>query len=103
MSIAKPEQSAIGLQNLDPTVRALMSNVANHRYHHVVAKILVSAAIALGSCIGAAAPASADPNSFGTDPNPFGSLSCSCQETTPPGGPALKEDLNRGIRGGLSA
>jgi hypothetical protein len=89
MSIAKPEQSANGLPN--------------YGYRQVITKILGGAAIGLGLFVGVAAPASADSHLSGTDPNPFGALSCSCQETTSPGGPALREELNRGIRGGLSA
>ena len=69
------------------------------QHHKVITKILVSAAIALGAFVGAAAPASADPNPIGTKPNPFGGLSCSCQETAPPG----SSEIERGIREGLSA
>ena len=73
------------------------------QHHQVITKILVSGAIALGSLVGAAAPASADPNAIGgTGPNPFGVLGCNCQETASPGSTALKE-IQRGIRGGLSA
>ena len=68
----------------------------------MITKLLVSAAIALGSCVGLAAPASADTNPIGTDPNPFGALSCSCRETAPPSSPALGKEIERGIRGGLS-
>jgi hypothetical protein len=72
--------------------------------HQVITKILVSAAIALGSCVAGAAPASADPNPISTDPHPFGALSCSSRsrETAPPGSPALREEMERGIRDGLS-
>ena len=71
------------------------------QHFQVITKILVSAAIALGSCVGGAAPASADPNPSGTDPNPFGALSCSCREETAlAGSPALRE-IERGIRAGL--
>jgi hypothetical protein len=74
------------------------------QHHKVITKILVSAAIALGSCVGGAAPASAeDPDPIGTDPNPFGGLRCSCQETAPPGSPALREEVERGLRKGQSA
>jgi hypothetical protein len=69
--------------------------------HQVITKILVSAAIALGSCIGGAASASADPNPTGTDPNPFGALGCNCRETAPLG--SSGEQMERGIRAGLSA
>jgi hypothetical protein len=89
MSIAKPEQSALGLPKSG--------------YGRVITKILVSAAIAVGSCVGVAAPASAEEDAFGADPNPFSGFSCSCQETAPPDGPARTEELNRGIRAGFSA
>lgn len=67
-------------------------------------KIFVGVALVLGSLILilGAAPAGADPNSYGSDPNPFGSLTCNCQETTPPSGPALNQELDRGLRAGLS-
>jgi hypothetical protein len=70
---------------------------------HMITKILVSAAIALGSGVGIAAPASADPNPSGTDPNPFGALSCSCREGTAPAGSPAPGDIERGIRAGLVA
>jgi hypothetical protein len=73
------------------------------QHHQVITKILVSAAIAVGSLVGAAAPASAGPNPSGTEPNPFSALSCSCRETAPPGNPALTEEMEKGIWGGLSA
>jgi hypothetical protein len=69
---------------------------------NMITKMLVSDAIVLGSLVVGAAPASADPNQSDTQPNPFGSLTCSCQETTPAGGPALTAELDRGIRNGLS-
>jgi hypothetical protein len=68
------------------------------QHRRAITKILFSAAIALGSSVGAAAPASADPNAIG------GGLSCSCQETAPPGSPAQREEeIERGIRAGLAA
>ena len=67
-----------------------------------ITKILVSGAVVLGAWVGAAAPASADANSYGADQNAFGSLTCSCQVTAPLSGPALTNELNRGIRGGLA-
>ena len=73
------------------------------QHHQVITKILVSEAIALGSWVAGAAPASADANPIGTDPNPFGALGCSCRETAPPGSPALREEMERGIRAGLAA
>jgi hypothetical protein len=73
------------------------------QHRQLITKMLVSAAIVLGSCVGGAAPASADPDPIGTDPNPFGALSCSCQETTSAGSPALRDEIDRGIRAGLYA
>jgi hypothetical protein len=64
---------------------------------------MISAAIVLGSGVALAAPATAGPNSTGTDPNPYSGFSCNCQETAPPGSPALSEEINRGIREGHSA
>ena len=72
-------------------------------YHQLITKILVSAAIALGSWVVGAAPANADENPIGTEPNPFGALGCSCREIAPPGGPAPGAEMERGIRMGLSA
>jgi hypothetical protein len=71
--------------------------------HQVIMKMLVSGAIALGVWVGVAAPASADANSVGANPNQFGALRCSCQEAASPGSPALTEEMKRGIRAGLSA
>jgi hypothetical protein len=68
----------------------------------VITKILVGAAIALGAGLAAAAPAAAGPNPIGTDPNPYGTLGCSCRETAPAGSPQLREKINRGIREGLT-
>jgi hypothetical protein len=75
------------------------------QHHKVITKILISAAITLGLWAAGATPASADPNpnTVGTDPNPFGGLSCNCRETAPAGGPERKEQIDRGIREGLSA
>jgi hypothetical protein len=66
-----------------------------------ITKILVGAALVLGSCVVGAAPASAEENPV--DQNPFAALGCSCQETPSPGSPALTEELERGILGGISA
>ena len=71
--------------------------------HNVITKLLVSAAIALGCGVAVAAPASADPNAFGTEPNPFSGLSCSCRETAPVGSPLLREEIERGLREGYTA
>jgi hypothetical protein len=60
------------------------------------AKVLVSAAMAVGSSVGAAAPASAE------DENVFGTLTCSCWQTAPPAGSDLSE-INRGLRSAHSA
>ena len=71
------------------------------QHHHVITKILVSAAIVLSAGVAGAAPASANTN--GTDPNPFGGLRCNCQETAAPGSPALRAEIERGIQKGHSA
>jgi hypothetical protein len=73
------------------------------RHHQVIAKILIGAAVALGSYVGGAPPVGADPNPIGSGPNPFGGLSCSCPETAAPGSPALREGIERGIRQGRTA
>jgi len=72
--------------------------------YQAVTKILVSAAIVVGSYVGGAAPASADPNPPSPSLNPFSALSCSwCRETALAGSPALKAEIDRGIQEGLSA
>ncbi|OBC00774.1 hypothetical protein A5782_21010 [Mycobacterium sp. 852002-40037_SCH5390672] len=53
-------------------------------------RILVSAAVVFGPCVLAAAPA-------GADPNPFSTLSSSCNETAPAGRDALLQGIRRGI------
>ena len=54
----------------------------------MIAKVLVSAAIALGAAVVVAAPANADPN--------FSNLSCSCRQTPPNADPVVTE--NQGIQ-----
>jgi hypothetical protein len=66
------------------------------------AKMLVSAAIAVGCCLGAAAPASAGPDAFEVDENVFGALTCGCWQTAPPGDSTLSE-IDRGLRSAHSA
>jgi hypothetical protein len=90
MSIANLKRSAIGLQNLDPTV--------------LIAKTLISAAIVLTSSVVGAAPASADTDPASAGPNPFSTLSCNCRQAAPPDSPALRqEEVHRGIQAGLTA
>ena len=67
-----------------------------------ITKMIVGAVIVLGSGAVAAAPASADPNPSSTHLNPFGSLTFSCQSTAPASGAALRDQIDRGIRNGLS-
>ena len=69
----------------------------------MITKMLVSAAIVLGSLVAGAAPTSADPNHSDASPNPFGGLGCNCRETAAPGSPALTAEINRGIQRGHSA
>jgi hypothetical protein len=61
-----------------------------------ITKLLVSIAVTVGSAVLVAAPASADPNTFG--PNPFGGLGSSCRVTSSHSG----QGINRGIRDGLA-
>ena len=102
-AVKQSDSRGVGL-GIKPYHRFISRKEDDMTTQQVITKILVSAAIAVGSWVGAAAPASADPNAIGTDPNPFGGLSCSsCQETAPPGSPALREQIERGIREGHSA
>jgi hypothetical protein len=71
-------------------------------HHQVLTKILASAAIAVGSAVGGA-PARADPNPIGTDPNAFAALSCGYRDTASADAEALREEIARGIRAGFSA
>ncbi len=103
MSIENSEMSALGSPNSGLAGPAPMTRVAKRRYHKVITKILVSAAIVLGSGVAGAAPASAGPDTVGTPPNPFAGFGCSCQETAPAGSPALREEIDRGLREGHTA
>ena len=69
----------------------------------VITKTLAGAAVILGSCVVGAAPANADPNPSGTQPNPFAGLTCSCQPKAPTGSAVPAGELDRGIRKALSA
>lgn len=73
------------------------------QHHQLITKILIGAAIALGVYVGGAAPVRADGNPIGSAPNPFGGLSCNCRETNPPGSPALKDEIERGLRQGRAS
>jgi hypothetical protein len=61
----------------------------------VITKILFSGVIVLGTSLGLAAPA-------GADPSVFNDLSCSCPQTVSNTGPSVVDQINRGIRSGLS-
>lgn len=78
-----------------PTAPAPTTNVARYRCHRGITNLLISTAIALGSGVGGTATASADPN-------PFGTLGCSCRDMAPVGGPVVGEETDRGIRDGLA-
>jgi len=67
----------------------------------MIAKTLVSTAVVLGSLVVGAAPAFAAPNPSPAHQNPFGSLSVSSRETVPASG-SLAQELDRGLRDGLS-
>lgn len=68
----------------------------------MITKMLVSAAAVLACFVVGAAPASADPNLSDTQTNPFGSLTCSCQQIPPADGQAVTAELDRGIRNAFS-
>jgi hypothetical protein len=89
MSIANLKRSTFGLPHLDPTV--------------LITRTLISAAIALGSYLGLAAPASADSNPANADRDPYSTLSCRCHEPAPAASPAVREEIHRGIQEGHSA
>ena len=83
MFFTSSQRSVLGLPNLDPKA--------------LVIKIALGAAIVLGSGVVGAAPAAADPEQWDTHPNPFGGLTCSCQQPAPASSPAQRVDLARGI------
>ncbi len=60
----------------------------------MITKVLLSAAVTLGVAAGIATPASADPN-------PFGTLGCSCTLPAPDAKAPATDQLNRGIQSGL--
>jgi len=76
--------------------------MSNHPRRRVITKVLVSAAIALGAGLVAAAPAAADPHAIDTSPNPFGVLGCNCRQTAPADSPQSRQEISRGIREGLA-
>jgi hypothetical protein len=61
----------------------------------VVSRILVGVALAVGRAVAIPAPA-------GADLSVFNDLSCRCPQTVSNGGISLTEQLQRGIRAGLS-
>ena len=73
------------------------------QHYRMITRILVGGAVAFSVYVGGAAAASADPNSIGSAPSPFGGLTCNCQQTTPAGGPTVRQELDWGIQAGLSS
>ena len=67
-----------------------------------VSKVLGGLVIAAGCCVTGTAPAQADPDAVGADPNPYGGLRCDCREAAPAGGADQRGEIERGIREGLS-
>lgn len=61
----------------------------------MITKLVAGAAIMVAAAVGVSAPASADPSVFNV-------LGCSCPQTPPKGGPAVMDQINRGIRTGLT-
>ncbi len=68
--------------------------------HRVIAKALITAALALGLGVAGAAPAMANPAD--PDPNPFSGLRCNCHEVAPAGSTALMDEIHRGLGEGHS-
>ncbi len=66
------------------------------QHYQLITKIMVSAAIALGFCVGGAAEA-------GADPDPYGGLHCGCQGTAPAGGADPTQGIKRGLQEGHTA
>ena len=65
--------------------------------------LLIGAAVVFGSCVAAAAPANADPNPSGAQPNPFAGLTCNCRQAARTGGSVPTAELDRGISNARSA
>ncbi len=61
----------------------------------MITKLVAGAAIMAATAVGISAPASADPSVFSA-------LGCSCPQTPLKGGPAVMDQINRGIRTGLT-
>jgi hypothetical protein len=61
----------------------------------VITKLVAGTAITVAAAVAVSAPASADPSVFNI-------LSCTCQQTLPKGGPAVMDQINRGIQTGLA-
>jgi hypothetical protein len=63
----------------------------------VITRVLLGTAIALVTALGVAAPASADPSSFGT-------LGCTCRPpvTYPDGKAPVTDQVDQGIQNGLA-
>jgi hypothetical protein len=68
-----------------------------------LAKMLGGFAIATSCCVAGAAPAPADPDAHGAEPNPYGTLRCGCPDAAGPDSAERRNEINRGIRQGLSA
>lgn len=66
-------------------------------------RLLAGSVIALGLWAGAAAPALAQPNAGGTDPNPFSNLRCDCTQKAPVSGPELAQQIAQGLQEGRTA
>ncbi|MGA9491309.1 MAG: hypothetical protein WBV80_13820 [Mycobacterium sp.] len=64
----------------------------------MIQRLLVGLAVLLGVAAAAATP-------VGADPNPFGTLGCSCQSVgeTPTGKPDVKDQVDQGIQNGLGS
>lgn len=67
---------------------------------NVKAAMCAAVVVAFGASV--ATPAGADANSGGDDPNPFGGISCSCDQTAATDSPDSEQQISQGIHQGLS-
>jgi hypothetical protein len=65
----------------------------------VISKLLAGTAVAAAAVVGGLGAAGADPSPY---PSPFNVLSCDdCPQTAKKSGPAVMDQLNRGLRAAL--
>lgn len=65
-------------------------------------KAVICAALIMAFGASVAMPAGADPGAGG-EPDPFGGLSCSCDQSASTDGPVARQQVRRGMREGIAA